>query len=90
VSDVAQANVLALGGKVKEPVLNVGTGNPTSTKELAQAILAVAGKDVGTTPGAYRPGDLERSVLDRGKLAAYLPEPFGLTQGLPGDSMPKS
>ena len=37
---------------------------------------------MGTTPGPYRPGDLERSVLDRGKLAAYLPEPFGLTQGL--------
>ena len=82
VSDVAQANVLALGGKVAEPVVNVGTGDATTTLELAKAIIAVAGKDVGTVPGAYRPGDLERSVLDRSKLAAYVPKPFDLTQGL--------
>ena len=37
---------------------------------------------MSTIPGAYRPGDLERSVLDRGKLAAYVPKPFDLTQGL--------
>jgi UDP-glucose 4-epimerase len=82
VSDVAQANVLALGGKVKEPVLNVGTGNPTSTKELAQAILAVAGKDVGTTPGAYRPGDLERSVLDATRTRRYLERLVSIDEGL--------
>jgi UDP-glucose 4-epimerase len=82
VSEVAQANMLALGGRVSEPILNVGTGNPTSTKELAQAILAVGGKDVGTVAGAYRPGDLERSVLDRTKLSRYLPEAPELTRGL--------
>ena len=82
VSDVAQANVLALGGKVTEPVVNVGTGDATTTLALAKAIIAVAGKDVGTVPGAYRPGDLERSVLDRSKLAAYVPKAFDLTEGL--------
>jgi len=82
VDDVAQANALALAGRVSEPILNVGTGNPTTTLELAKAIIAVAGKEAGTVPGAYRPGDLERSVLDRSKLAAYLPTPFDLTQGL--------
>jgi len=82
VSDVAQANELALSGRVSEPILNVGTGDPTTTLELAKAIIAVGGKDVGTVPGAYRAGDLERSVLDRSKLAAYVPKPFDLTQGL--------
>ena len=82
VSDVAQANELALSGRVSEPILNVGTGDPTTTLELAKAIIAVGGKNVGTVPGAYRAGDLERSVLDRSKLAAYVPKPFDLTQGL--------
>jgi UDP-glucose 4-epimerase len=82
VSDVAQANALALAGRVSEAVLNVGTGSPTSTMELAKRILAVAGSDVGTTPGAYRPGDLERSVLDTSKLVRYVPKPFDLDQGL--------
>lgn len=82
VSDVAEANALALGGRISEAVLNVGTGSPTSTMELAKNILAVAGSDVGTTPGAYRPGDLERSVLDTSKLVRYVPKAFGLDQGL--------
>jgi UDP-glucose 4-epimerase len=82
VSDVAQANVLALSGSIREPVLNVGTGKPTTTLELARAIIAVAGKNVGTVPGAYRPGDLERSVLDTSKLVRYIPEAFDLGEGL--------
>ena len=82
VSDVAQANVLALAGSVGEPVLNVGTGKPTTTLELARAIIAVGGKDVGTVPGAYRAGDLERSVLDTSKLVRYIPKAFGLDEGL--------
>jgi UDP-glucose 4-epimerase len=82
VSDVAQANALALAGRIDESVLNVGTGTPTTTLELARAIIAVAGKDVGTVPGAYRPGDLERSVLDCAKLARYVPTAVDLAHGL--------
>ncbi len=82
VGDVAEANALALGGRVTESVLNVGTGNPTSTRELAKAIIDVAGRDPGMGPGAYRPGDLERSVLDVAKLARYIPKSFDLALGL--------
>jgi UDP-glucose 4-epimerase len=82
VADVVEANALVLAGRVAEPVLNVGTGNPTSTAELAKAIIDVAGKDPGTVPGAYRAGDLERSVLDTSKLVRYVPKAFDLTLGL--------
>jgi UDP-glucose 4-epimerase len=82
VNDVAQANAFALAGRVTESILNVGTGSPTTTLELARGIMQVAERDVGTVPGAYRPGDLERSVLDTTKLGAYIPKAFDLTQGL--------
>jgi len=82
VSDVAQANALALAGRIEETIMNVGTGNPATTLELARAIIRVAGKDVGTVPGAYRAGDLERSVLDCARLARYLPTRVDLAQGL--------
>ena len=82
VLDVAQANALALAGRVGESVLNVGTGKPTTTLELARTIMTVAGMDVGTVPGAFRAGDLERSVLDCARLAQYIPTAVDLTQGL--------
>jgi UDP-glucose 4-epimerase len=82
VGDVALANTLALEGKVSEPVLNVGTGTAITTLELARTIMAVANRNVDTVPGAYRPGDLERSVLDRTKLSRHIPKPFELAEGL--------
>jgi hypothetical protein len=44
--------------------------------------MAVANRNVDTVPGAYRPGDLERSVLDRTKLSRHIPKPFELAEGL--------
>lgn len=82
VVDVATANLLALEGRISEPVLNVGTGDATSTLELARALMAVAGKEVPIDSGDHRPGDLERSVLDRTKLARYVPKPYELERGL--------
>jgi UDP-glucose 4-epimerase len=82
VSDVAEANALALSGRITDGTLNVGTGNPTSTLELARAIMAVAGSQVPITSGERRPGDLERSVLDRSKLARHVPQAFDLGEGL--------
>jgi UDP-glucose 4-epimerase len=82
VGDVAEANAVALKGNIRESVLNVGTGATTTTRELAQAIMKVAGREVPTTAGDHRPGDIERSVLDREKLAAYVPAAFDLSEGL--------
>jgi len=82
VGDVAAANALALGGDIQESVLNVGTGGATTTRELAQSIMRVAGREVPTTAGDHRPGDLERSVLDRGRLARYVSKAHDLSAGL--------
>ena len=82
VGDVAEANALALAGRISDDVLNVGTGNATTTLELAHAIMAVAGREFPTTPGEHRPGDLERSVLDRTRLGSHIPKAFDFTEGL--------
>jgi UDP-glucose 4-epimerase len=82
VGDVALANVLALRGDVRESVLNVGTGLTTTTGDLARAIMKVAGREVSTVPGEHRPGDIERSVLDVGLLARYVPTAQELSAGL--------
>ena len=64
VSDVADANLLALEGKIPAPVMNVGTGTAATTRALAETICRVAKREVPLTFGPLRAGDLERSVLD--------------------------
>jgi UDP-glucose 4-epimerase len=88
VEDVARMNVLALEGKISERVANVGTGQPTSTRQLALAMLRIAGREVPLEGRPMRPGDLEVSLLDPtlplrylGSLTALEP---GLTATLPG------
>jgi UDP-glucose 4-epimerase len=58
VGDVARMNVLALTGAVTEAVVNVGTGIPTTTADLARAVLGVTACDVPVHPGPPRAGDL--------------------------------
>jgi UDP-glucose 4-epimerase len=82
VSDVARANVLALSGAVEQPILNVAAGEPTTTLELAQAVLKRLGRELAVQSGAPRDGDLERSVLDPSLAIRYLGQPVSLDQGL--------
>jgi UDP-glucose 4-epimerase len=64
VQDVVRANLAALEGRLDCDVLNVGTGVPTSTSELAHAIATVGDLKLDARANVRRPGDLERSVLD--------------------------
>jgi UDP-glucose 4-epimerase len=82
VSDVARANVLALSGVMREPLLNVGSGTATTTRELARAVLECAGRALPIEVAEPRPGDLGRSVLDPTLAAPYLGEPVSLADGL--------
>jgi len=82
VSDVARANVLALTGKLEEPVLNVATGEETTTEALARIISRLAGREARLTAGPPRPGDLERSVLDPARARRYLGTLTSLEEGL--------
>jgi UDP-glucose 4-epimerase len=82
VSDVARANALAIDGAIPEAVLNVGTGVPTTTRDLAERILAVTERRVAIDHAPPRAGDLQRSVLDPTLLARYLGPLTGLAEGL--------
>jgi UDP-glucose 4-epimerase len=82
VSDVARANLLALSGAIEPPVLNVGTGEATTTLELARCILKRLGRDLAVDSGPPRAGDLERSVLDTSLAVRTLGVPVTFEQGL--------
>ncbi|MFC4640151.1 NAD-dependent epimerase/dehydratase family protein [Deinococcus hohokamensis] len=81
VADVARANLAAARGDTPA-LLNVGTGQSTSTRALAEALA----KEVGVTPiltsALPRPGDLKRSVLDSTLASSLLGTPTSLDAGL--------
>jgi len=84
VSDVARANLAALKGQVGERVMNVGTGQPTATRELAQQLVRIAGppahEDFEYAPP--RPGDVEYTVLDATRFRLAFGESVSLERGL--------
>lgn len=63
VDDVVRLNLLALGGGIGEPIVNVCTGEPASTRDLAGHLVRASGSRSEVRDGARRAGDLERSVL---------------------------
>ena len=82
VSDVARANLLALSGAIEPTVLNIGTGEATTTLELARSVLKRFGRELEVDSGPPRAGDLERSVLDASLAMRYLGVPVNFEQGL--------
>lgn len=64
VADVVKANLLAIQGKLEGKVINVGSGEGTSTLQLAERIEAALGVKTDKEWGTRRAGDLERSVLE--------------------------
>jgi UDP-glucose 4-epimerase len=80
VSDVAEANRLAIEGRIAEPIVNVCTGVATTTRDLGEAIAEALGVRAELLPGDRRAGDLERSVLD--PADAPSPSPTPLAEGI--------
>jgi UDP-glucose 4-epimerase len=88
--DVAEANWLA--GTRPLPVLadlgsrawNIGTGRGTSVNELAERLMAQAGREVEIQRAPARAGELYRSVLDASRAARELGwrPAVGLDEGL--------
>ncbi|MCA8997291.1 MAG: NAD-dependent epimerase/dehydratase family protein [Planctomycetaceae bacterium] len=64
VSDVVQANIGAIEGRISAPVLNVATGLGTSTYQLARHLTQLFGKETELVFADKREGDVEYSVLD--------------------------
>ena len=90
VGDVARANLAATTGRlgrlrsIDDVAFNVGMGVETSVVELARTILSAAGANVPIEHVDARPGELQRSAVDPGKLEAqwhWRPE-VGLAEGL--------
>jgi UDP-glucose 4-epimerase len=78
--DVVQA---CIDRRITAPVVNVGSGVPTSLSDLVKMIdVVVGGLDTETQPA--RPSDLDRIVLDISLLRSQLPdfEPTPLSIGL--------
>ncbi len=74
VSDIVQANLLALETEKGDyQAMNVGTGRPTSVKQIAQ--LLAKGLDKSIEPvivGKYREGDIRHCIADISKAKKLL------------------
>ncbi|MCS6875032.1 MAG: NAD-dependent epimerase/dehydratase family protein [Pyrinomonadaceae bacterium] len=79
VSDIVQANLLALeSDKANYQAINIGTGRPTSVKQIAEMLAEGLGKKIQPEiVGKYREGDIRHCVADITKarnLLGYKPK----------------
>lgn len=82
IENVVSANIAALTGQISDPILNVGTGQETTTQQLAEVLQEKLGKTVDVSPSEKRAGDIERSLLNADRLAELLGPVVGVDQGL--------
>lgn len=82
VGDVARANLAAMQGTLPHSVMNVGTGTPTTTQQLAEQIRALTQSSSALNQGGVRAGDIERSLLDVARFEQSLSAPSPLAHGL--------
>jgi len=82
VRDAVRANLAAFEGALDGCTINVGTGQPTSTRALAETLVDFVDRPAIVNDGPHRSGDLERSVLDPTVMVSILGEPTPLARGL--------
>jgi UDP-glucose 4-epimerase len=82
IDDVVRANIAALEGRITDRILNVGTGQESTTLQIAQQIRASLGSNSEILFGDIRPGDVERSLLDADRLAELLGPVVPIEDGL--------
>lgn len=82
VRDAVRANLAAFEGALDGRTINIATGAETSTRALAERLARLVDRPAVINDGAFRPGDLERSVLDPAVMVATLGSPTPLEQGL--------
>jgi UDP-glucose 4-epimerase len=82
VLDSVRANLAAFEGALDGRTINIATGIGTSTRTLAECLVSLVDEPAIVDDGAYRPGDLERSVLDPSVMVSILGEPTPLERGL--------
>ncbi|MBX3298110.1 MAG: NAD-dependent epimerase/dehydratase family protein [Acidobacteria bacterium] len=74
VKDIVQANLLALEtDRGDYEAMNVGTGRPTTVKQIAELLAKGLGKDIAPEiVGKYREGDIRHCVADISKIRDLL------------------
>jgi len=86
VNDIVQANLLALeNDDANGQVMNVGTGVPTSVREVCTLLATGLGKNIEPEiVGKYREGDIRHCVADisRARHLGYAPK-IALADGIP-------
>jgi UDP-glucose 4-epimerase len=82
VRDSVRANLAAFEGALDGRTINIATGIGTSTRTLAERLVSIVDEPAIVDDGAYRPGDLERSVLDPSVMVSILGAPTPLERGL--------
>jgi UDP-glucose 4-epimerase len=82
VRDAVRANLAAFEGALDGRTINVGTGVGTSTRTLAERLVALVDEPAIVNDGSHRVGDIERSVLDPTVMVSIIGEPTPLDRGL--------
>lgn len=82
VGDVVRAHRIAAEGALDGRMLDVGTGEATTTRALALALAEAMGVRATLEPSPPREGDVQRSVLDPTGLLAHVGPPLSLAEGL--------
>jgi UDP-glucose 4-epimerase len=82
VIDVVKANVAAIEGRIASDMINVCTGVPTTTLDIANGLASALQVQPQLEQGPRRAGDLERSVLDPSAFIALLGPVVPLHDGL--------
>jgi UDP-glucose 4-epimerase len=82
VGDVVRAHRMAAEGSLDGRMLDVGTGEPTTTRALALALAKAMGIHPELQPSPPRDGDVQRSVLDPTTLLTHVGPPLPLAEGL--------
>ncbi|HVH04540.1 MAG TPA: NAD-dependent epimerase/dehydratase family protein [Myxococcota bacterium] len=73
VTDIVQANLLALASPADGAVYNVGTGRATTIADVALELARALGKPIEPEiPGRYRAGDVRHCIADVSKIRAEL------------------
>lgn len=74
VHDVVKALILSLeNNKIKNEVINIGSGKPTSIKEIAQTLeKLLSGKDLVKVSGEFRKGDIRHCFANIDKAKKVL------------------
>ncbi len=82
VGDVVRAHRLATEGQLDGEILDVGTGEPTTTHALALALAHSMSLTPKLEPAPPREGDVQRSVLDPTAFTHRVGAPLALAEGL--------